>query len=74
MKLKQYVLRRKTGDSEGDKYDYLMYTTKSGLEVVTPFKSKATTYTDEDVWVVSKDWIFVKANLNKFAKNKALKL
>ncbi len=43
--MKYYILRRKNSDSEGDKYSYHINTTK-GVELTTPFKDKATIYSD----------------------------
>lgn len=62
--MKKYILRRKNEDTEGDKYSYLI-SCNNVVEVTTPFKDKATVYSEHfTVNVVSKDWKFIKV-LNK---------
>jgi len=53
---KKIILRRKTEDSEGDKYEYFV-SCKNGIEVTTPFKDKATVIIEgSEVQVSNKDW------------------
>ena len=56
MNLRKIILRRKNEDTEGDKYEYFL-SCKNGIEMVTPFKDKATILNEgEELKVVNKDW------------------
>ena len=60
--MKKYILRRKSKDTEGDKYVYLI-SCNNGIEIITPFKDRATVYSDHfTVNVVSNDWKFIKVS------------
>ena len=57
---KTFILRRKTDDSESDRYTYWVKTTMTGLELTTPFRYNASRVKeDEPIDVVSKNWDFI---------------
>lgn len=56
MKPRKIILRRLNEDTEGDKYEYFL-SCKKGIEMVTPFKDKATILNEgEELEVVNTDW------------------
>lgn len=56
MVTRKIILKRKTNDSESDKYQYFI-SCINGVELVTPFKDKATVLNEgEEIKVLSNDW------------------
>ena len=61
----KYILRRKTNDSESDKYQYYI-SCEDGVQLTTPFKEKATQFNgNETIQATDKDWEFIRFKIVK---------
>ena len=59
-KIKTFILRQESDNIEDDKYYYWISTIKSGIELITPFREKATRIKENEfICEVSRKWTFI---------------